>query len=215
MVSGMGSILNMRDQKREKTADNIPLRSVRSPAELWEKLMKEVNLKRFAGPFKEKEIPFKYFAQSPIGLVPKAGNKTRLIFHLSYDFPVSKQKSINAHTDKEHCRVKYRDLDEAVRIGLQLLENQKRGSAKKIFSLKTDLSAAFRMIPLARNCWKWLLMKARNPGSGSEEWSFFLRQMFAFWTQYKLCDFSMFLECIETLVGVCHQHQGLCCKLFR
>ena len=114
-------------EERKDYADNIPLRSVGSPAELWEKLMKEVNLKRFAGPFKEKEIPFKYFPQSPIGLVPKAGNKTRLIFHLSYDFPVSKQKSINAHTDKEHCRVKYRDLDEAVRIGLRLLENQKKG----------------------------------------------------------------------------------------
>ena len=37
------------------------------------------------------EIFYKYFVQSTIGLVPKAGNKTHLIFHLSYDFPDSKE----------------------------------------------------------------------------------------------------------------------------
>ena len=46
--------------------------------------MKEVNEHRYAGPFNE--LPFKYHVQSPVGLVPKAGNKTHLIFHLSYDF---------------------------------------------------------------------------------------------------------------------------------
>ena len=50
---------------------------------LWNKVMKEVKEKRFAGPFKE--IPFEHFIQSPIGLVPKDGGKYyRLIFHLSY-----------------------------------------------------------------------------------------------------------------------------------
>ena len=45
--------------------------------ELWRKVMKEVKLGRFAGPFDK--IPYKYFIQSPIGLVPKDGGKaTRL-----------------------------------------------------------------------------------------------------------------------------------------
>ena len=45
--------------------------------------MKEVKLKRFAGPFESS--PFEDFIQSPVGLVPKDNGKdTRLIFHLSY-----------------------------------------------------------------------------------------------------------------------------------
>ena len=41
---------------------------------LWNKVMKEVEAKRFAGPFEK--IPFDNFIQSPIGLVPKDGGKS-------------------------------------------------------------------------------------------------------------------------------------------
>ena len=51
---------------------NVKLR-VGTPTELWNKIMKEVKLKRVAGPF---ESPlFKHYIQSPIGLVPKDGGK--------------------------------------------------------------------------------------------------------------------------------------------
>ena len=59
-------------QKRQSKSDSIPF-TVGNRTELWNKLMKEVKLKRVAGPFKQ--IPFEDFMQSPIGLVPKAGNK--------------------------------------------------------------------------------------------------------------------------------------------
>ena len=50
---------------------------------LWEKVMKEVKLKRYAGPFDRP--PYENYIQSPIGLVPKdSGKSVRLIFHLSY-----------------------------------------------------------------------------------------------------------------------------------
>ena len=64
-------------------APNLKFRGVRNKTILWNKVMKEVKLKCFASPFER--IPFKYYIQSPIGLVPKDGGKaTRLIFHLSY-----------------------------------------------------------------------------------------------------------------------------------
>ena len=51
--------------------------------QLWKKVMKEVKLKHFTGPFSHS--PFDNFIQSPIGLVDKDhGKDTRLIFHLSY-----------------------------------------------------------------------------------------------------------------------------------
>ena len=78
-----------------------------------------MKLKRVAGPFKQ--IPFQNYIQSPIGLVPKAGGATRLIFHLSYDFKDG-LRSVNFHTPKELCSVKYKDLDFAVSTILQLCD---------------------------------------------------------------------------------------------
>ena len=65
-----------------------------------------------AGPYEK--IPFDNFVQSPIGLVPKSGNQTRLIFHLSYQIK-NGSPSINACTPAEECSVKYADIDHAVR----------------------------------------------------------------------------------------------------
>ena len=105
---------------RTSTSNNIPF-TVGDEIDLWNKLMKEVKLGRVAGPFKE--IPFDNYIQSPIGLVPKAGgDQTRLIFHLSYDFKDEGQKSLNYHTPKNKCSIKYRDLDFAIKMYLNLCE---------------------------------------------------------------------------------------------
>ena len=101
---------------RRNTAKNIPLR-VGNKTILWNKLIKEVKLKRIAGPYDQ--VPYEHFIQSPIGLVPKAGNteQTRLIFHLSYDFN-EEERSLNFYTPEEDCSVKYNDLESAVRMCL-------------------------------------------------------------------------------------------------
>ena len=109
----------------QDTARNIPLQlGVLNKTEMWNKIVKEVKTKRYAGPYKE--IPFKYFIQSPIGLVPKSGNKTRLIFHLSYDFggkDEAHRKSVNYHTPVNLWMVKYNDIDCAVKLSLEMLQN--------------------------------------------------------------------------------------------
>ena len=65
-----------------RTAKNLRF-TVGDKFELWEKVMKEVRLKRYTGPYVE--LPYESFIQSLIGLVPKDGGKTtRLIFHLSH-----------------------------------------------------------------------------------------------------------------------------------
>ena len=79
--------------KRRDTSNNIPL-SVGTEEDIWEKVMKEVEVGRYSRPYCENNLPYKYFVQSPIGLVPKAGKQLCLIFHLSYDFK-SGEKSIN------------------------------------------------------------------------------------------------------------------------
>ena len=61
--------LNYQGKRRvQRKAPNLILR-VGNERILWNKVMKEVQLGHFAGPFTE--IPFRYYIQSPVGLVPK------------------------------------------------------------------------------------------------------------------------------------------------
>ena len=103
---------------RADESENIPF-SVGSHEDMWAKIMKEVKLGRTSGLYSS--VPYKNFIQSPVGLVPKAGNQTRMIFHLSFDFGVEEQcKSLNYHTPNDLCSVKYNDIDYAVRTCRQL-----------------------------------------------------------------------------------------------
>ena len=145
-------------ENRCDEAENIPIR-IGSREEIWNKLMKETKERRYAGPFTE--LPFTSYVQSPIGLVPKAGNKTRLIFHLSYDFgEEDHQRSINYHTPKHLCTVKYRDLDFAVKKCLQLMEIT---GTNKIHFAKSDCSSTFHILPIKISQRCYLVMKIKHP----------------------------------------------------
>ena len=134
--------------------------------------MKEVKLKRYAGPFSD--IPFKNFIQSPIRLVPKdGGSDTRLIFHLLYDFD-EKFKSVNHYTAKDKCSVKYKDLDYAVRVSLELLkimedEVIKQGQGQPIIWYgKSDIKSVFCLVPLRPGIFWILVMMAHHPESNEK-----------------------------------------------
>ena len=150
-------------EHRKETSPNIPLH-IGSKTELQNKIMKEVKLGRYAGPFEK--ISFDNYMQSPVGLVPKAGNKTRLIFHLSYEF-ASGKGLLNANTPKEKCSVQYWDLDYAVQSCLNILKFwEGKGVANQpLVFTKSDLASAFRILPLKVN-FKWLILKAVDPQTG-------------------------------------------------
>ena len=131
----------------QREAPNLKLR-VGSHLELWNKVMKEVQLGRFAGPFKQP--PFEHYVQSPIGLVPKdKGTKTRLIFHLS--FPKDGD-SVNSGIPKEECSVKYPDFEEAIKLCIR------EGVGCKL--AKSDMSSAFRHVLMRMDQWFLLVVKA-------------------------------------------------------
>ena len=123
--------------------------------EICKKIMKEVQMGRYAGPFEK--IPYENYIQSPIGLVLKHGGQTRLIFHLSYDFgPEEHQKSLNYHTPDDICKVKYRNLDYTVKICLKLKGESQRCNVQSdnpgiIYFSKTDMKSAFRLVPIKPN----------------------------------------------------------------
>ena len=94
LVNGFTNGFDLEYQGPRDRADvshNLPFREVGTPHDLWSKMAKEVNMKRFAGRFNK--IPFNHYIQSPVGLLPKAGGQTHLIFHLSYEFKKSGHKS--------------------------------------------------------------------------------------------------------------------------
>ena len=131
---------------------------------MWEKVMKEVTLGCFAGPFTKDTLPFENIIQSPIGLVPKAGNQTRLIFHLSFKF-ANGNESVNFWTPEDECSVKYNDLDHAVRNTLRIL---KQSGARSVFYAKTDLKSAFCAAPLLPSQYFVTCLKVFHPITGKE-----------------------------------------------
>ena len=138
-------------QKRRHFSNNIPFTpGVGDKHDLWGKIMTEVEAWRVAGPYKS--IPYDNFMQSPVGLVGKAGGKTRMIFHLSYNFSKDeKDWSLNYHTPKEICTVKYNDLDAAVLSCLRVGSNDaakvtSQTRLSPVWLAKSDLKMAFRMI---------------------------------------------------------------------
>ena len=52
------------NRKIKRTAPNLKF-NIGNKIDLWNKVMKEVEKKRYAGPFKS--VPFEHFIQSPIG----------------------------------------------------------------------------------------------------------------------------------------------------
>ena len=201
---------------RQSISENIPFGDVSNEVILWNKIMKEVKLKRVTGPFEN--IPFTYFIQSPVRLVPKGneGTDTRLIFHLSYDCKRDGHKSLNHHMPKDLCTVKYRDLDYVVKAYLRVCEAgggrysagsgflsrsqleakwrnnfQVHKDAKKVvYASKVDLKSAFRILGLSPASCRWLVFKARNPGTG--RWLFFVDKCLPFGASISCALFQAF-----------------------
>ena len=118
----------------KQTAPNLKLHNKSDKILLWNKVMKEVQLKRYAGPFKEP--PFKHFIQSPIGLKPKDNSRdVRLIFHLSY--PRNSGKSINENMPRDLHKVSYPDFSDAIELDLC------RKAGKFCKMSKSDMKSAF------------------------------------------------------------------------
>ena len=170
------------------------------------------------------------FIQSPVGLVPKDnGKKTQLIFHLSYDFhqEESKQNSLNYYTPRHLASVQYNDLDCVISelINLAKISEENIEMVKKrchdrgqevitkdgkkfvpIYSGKTDVQSAFRLVPLSRWSWQWLIMKAQDPLSG--EWKYFIDKCLPFGASISCAIFQEFSDALRYLAEYRTQSPG-------
>ena len=179
------------DRKVKRVAPNLKFR-VGDEIELWNKVMAEVKLGRYAGPYNDP--PFEFFVQSPIGLVPKDnGAKTRLIFHLSYPHTKlgNKPKSINANTPNSWTKVKYMDFDQAVLLC--------RKAGKGCYAGKSDLSSAFRHLAIRKLDWMLLVMKARNPVT--QKFCYFVDKCLPFGAAISCALFQAFSDAVAFIVS--------------
>ena len=167
-----GFDIGYRGPENVKLTSNNMILTIGNETVLWNKVMKEVKAKRFAGPFKE--IPFNSYIQSPIGLVEKeGGDGTRLIFHLSHPRNTKKgaqQTSVNANIPEEYCSVKYPDFAKAIELCLK--------EGKNCHIAKTDIKAAFRNVGISRKFWKFMVLKAKSPLDG--KWYYFFDKCLPF-----------------------------------
>ena len=154
--------------------------------------MKEVNLGRFAGPFND--FPYKYFVQSPIGLVPEDGDKaTRLIFYLSHNFKNGNQ-SINHWTPDHLCSVKIWTMLCKIQFfgckkSLANLMRKGKGKTGRKFSIPRQTLGA----PSGFCHWHQGVALPNNDGPGPDlrQKILFCRSMPSVWFEHQLCTFSM------------------------
>ena len=174
-------------RKVQRIAPNLKLR-VGSPIELWNKVMKEVELGRYPGPFEWP--PFEHFVQSPICLVPKdKGLKTRLIFHLYYP---KTGDSVNSGIPKEYCRVKYPDFKEAVKLCIH--------EGVNCSVAKSDMFSVFRHVPMKKDQWFLLVMKATH--STTKKTYFFVDKCLPFGSSISCAIFQSISDAIAHIVKV-------------
>lgn len=78
-----------------------------------------------------------------------------MVFNLSY----GGQESVNYHCPEELCTIEYPTLDEAIRLSM----DESTAEDCIVFYGRVDSRAAFKNLPIAKNQWRWLVMKAEHP----------------------------------------------------
>ena len=138
LIQGFTTGFHLHYKGRQRTRKCTNLLSAREHPEVFaDKVNKELQLGRYLGPFPYPPVP--NLQCSPLGLVPKKGNKGkfRLIMHLSYPH----NNSINSNIPTEYTRVKYKDFDWVVDLCI------KHGTGCSV--VKADLDSAYRWVPMS------------------------------------------------------------------
>ena len=169
--------------------------TVSSETILWNKVMKEVQLKRHAGPYPSDSPPFQFYIQSPIGLILKDnGRDMRLIFHLSYP---RTGESINSGMPRELASVQYPDFSEAIK---RCLEDIQLSDLGVCVAGKSDMKSAFCNLGLRPDQFYLLLMTAKSPIDG--RWYLFVEKCLPFGASISCSHFQRLSNCVAHILKV-------------
>jgi hypothetical protein len=119
-----------------------------NPREVTAHINKELKAGRLLGPFTESNIPFPTYKISPLNLAEKKDSgKFRLVHDLS--FPGN--GSVNASISDENKSVQYSSVQDAITV--------LRTLGKNAYMAKSDISDAYRLIPLKESEYHMLGMQ--------------------------------------------------------
>ena len=139
----MGVDIGYRGPRGPQDSPNLSS-AYQHPNIIQAELQKELDAGRVQGPFPARPMPSLHC--SGLGVVPKKGNKWRMILHLS----APPNRSINDFISKEEFSLQYTSLDDAISIVTTL--------GPGALMAKVDLKSAFRMIPVRSQDWELLGM---------------------------------------------------------
>ena len=150
------------------------LLSARSQPQVTSKLIQdEVNKGFLAGPYAI--MPFEIFRVNPIGVAEgKYSKKKRLIVDLSAPHNDPKNVSLNDLIDKSEFSLQYVTIDQAIK----LVKRNGKGS----WLCKTDISDAFKLLPIHPSLWPFHAIKWDN------QYYFYTRLVFGSRSSPKIFD---------------------------
>ena len=150
------------------------LLSARSQPQVTSKLIQdEVNKGFLAGPYSI--MPFEIFRVNPIGVAEcKYSKKKRLIVDLSAPHNDPKNVSLNDLIDKSEFSLQYVAIDQAIK----LVKRNGKGS----WLCKTDISDAFKLLPIHPSLWPFHAIKWDN------QYYFYTRLVFGSRSSPKIFD---------------------------
>lgn len=129
------------------------LSAMKQPESVDELIRSETGKGFLKGPFESP--PFDTYRVSPIGIAEgKYSKKKRLIVDLSSPHDDPLHESINDLIDKEQCSLTYVKIDDAIKII--------RDYGKGAIMCKTDISDAFKLIPIHPSQWHLFCIKWRG-----------------------------------------------------
>ena len=131
-----------------------------------------------------------------------------MIFHLSYNFSdAEKHQSVNHFIPKNLCSVRHNDLDVAVNTCLAISKiGLTETSSGMVFMSKTDRASAFRMVPLKRGCWSWLILAAEDPVDGKIK--YFADKYLPFGSSISCAIYQRFSDAVRHLT--CYKMTVIC-----
>ena len=171
-----GALIGYSGSDKYIVSKNLKSTSL-NPTVLTEKVSSDINLRRIREVQPKPPGPF---ISSPLGLVPKPGNKWRTIHHLSYP----PRESVNDSIDEEAAYFKYVSFERILSMVLK--------AGRNCTMLKRDMKDAFRMIPIAPQH-HWLM-------GFSWDGKFYVEQVLSFSLRTAPIIFNLFAEAWEWIV---------------
>ena len=89
------------------------------------------------------------------------------------------------------CMVKYHDIDHAIHASF-VMKNAKTG---QVFYAKTDIKSAFHVLPLSPHCYRWLIMKVKNPVT--QKFQYFIDKCLPFGASISCSHFQRFSNALK------------------